>query len=147
MPIFEQGYQHWQGKLTGRGWRWLAITRQGVRVQMKSRWTMLVLLLSVAPAIVLATFFILWGLLERKVEVGMAIVDIFRLPRQVGQDPQAFRTATWTIAYHFFFDYQSFIAMVLVLFVGPGLISQDLRFNAIPLYFSRPLNRFEYFAG
>ncbi len=29
--------------------------------------------------------------------------------------------------------------MLLVLMVGPDLISQDLRFNAIPLYFARPL--------
>ena len=37
--------------------------------------------------------------------------------------------------------------MILVLLVGPDLISQDLRFNAIPLYLSRPLRRFEYFLG
>ena len=37
--------------------------------------------------------------------------------------------------------------MVLVLLVGPDLISQDLRFNAMPLYFSRPVRRLDYFAG
>jgi ABC-2 type transport system permease protein len=37
--------------------------------------------------------------------------------------------------------------MILVLLVGPGLISKDLRFNAIPLYFSKPLRRFDYFVG
>jgi ABC-2 type transport system permease protein len=31
--------------------------------------------------------------------------------------------------------------------VGPDLISQDLRFNAMPLYFSRPLRRVDYFMG
>jgi hypothetical protein len=30
---------------------------------------------------------------------------------------------------------------------GPGLISQDLRFNALPLYFARPLTRRDYFLG
>jgi ABC-2 type transport system permease protein len=34
-----------------------------------------------------------------------------------------------------------------VLLVGPELISQDLRFNAIPLYLSRPVRRIDYFAG
>ncbi|MGD0390964.1 MAG: ABC transporter permease subunit, partial [Tepidisphaeraceae bacterium] len=33
------------------------------------------------------------------------------------------------------------------LLVGPNLISQDLRFNALPLYFSRPLRRIDYFLG
>ena len=37
--------------------------------------------------------------------------------------------------------------MVLVLLVGPNLISQDLRYNALPLYFSRPLRRMDYLAG
>ena len=37
--------------------------------------------------------------------------------------------------------------MILVLLVGPDLISQDLRFNAIPLYLSRPVRRLEYFLG
>ena len=37
--------------------------------------------------------------------------------------------------------------MILVLLVGPNLISQDLRFNALPLYFSRPLRRIDYFLG
>jgi ABC-2 type transport system permease protein len=37
--------------------------------------------------------------------------------------------------------------MILILMVGPNLISQDLRFNALPLYFSRPLRRIDYFLG
>jgi ABC-2 type transport system permease protein len=34
-----------------------------------------------------------------------------------------------------------------VLTVGPDLVSQDLRFNAMPLYFSRPIRRLDYFLG
>ena len=37
--------------------------------------------------------------------------------------------------------------MILVLLVGPNLVSQDLRYNALPLYFSRPLRRVDYFLG
>ena len=40
-----------------------------------------------------------------------------------------------------------FVAMILMLLVGRQLISQDLRFNALPLYFSRPLRRSDYFIG
>ena len=38
MPIFDQGYQHWSGELSGHTWRWLAITRHGVRVALSNRW-------------------------------------------------------------------------------------------------------------
>jgi ABC-2 type transport system permease protein len=40
-----------------------------------------------------------------------------------------------------------YFSMLLILIVGPNLISQDLRYNALPLYFSRPLRRFDYFLG
>src|SRR5207245_8204448 len=36
---------------------------------------------------------------------------------------------------------------LLVVIAGPGLISRDLRFNALPLYFARPLSRLDYFLG
>src|SRR5262249_2935161 len=49
--------------------------------------------------------------------------------------------------YQYFFAFETFFAMILVLLVGPNLISRDLRFNAIPLYLSRPLRRIDYFVG
>ena len=53
MPIFDQGYQHWSGTLTGHTWRWLAITRQGVRIGFKNRYLRLVILSAWMPAIAL----------------------------------------------------------------------------------------------
>ena len=50
MPIFDQGYQHWQGPLSGHAWRWLAIARHGVRVQMKNRIVFYMVLASWLPA-------------------------------------------------------------------------------------------------
>ena len=37
MPIFDQGYQHWTGPLSGHAWRWLAVARHGVRATLKNR--------------------------------------------------------------------------------------------------------------
>jgi ABC-2 type transport system permease protein len=147
MPIFDQGYQHWQGTLSGRGWRWLTIARYGVRAQMKNRWTRLLTLMAWGPAVALAMFLVLWSFLERQADVGKLLINMFGLSPEVVANPLEFRIAIWTIAYHYFFQTQITFAMILVLLVGPGLISQDLRFNAIPLYFSRPLRRFDYFAG
>jgi ABC-2 type transport system permease protein len=149
MPIFDQGYQHWQGRLSGHFWRWLTITRQGVRVQLKNRWVRGVMLLALIPALLLATFMICWGLLEQQANAGVlnTIVEMFNLPNAVRNAPKEFRNPIWTIAYEIFFRVQLFIAFGLVLLVGPRLISQDLRFNAIPLYFSKPLRRIDYFIG
>ena len=62
-------------------------------------------------------------------------------------DPKAYRVEVWTLAYHYFLLTELRFSMILVLLVGPNLISQDLRFNALPLYFSRPLRRIDYFLG
>src|SRR5437879_1322472 len=147
MPIFDQGYQHWHGKLSGHAWRWLTITRHGVRAQMKSKLLRIVMLLALLPAAVLAFAMVVWGMLEQKSDLIMPLVGFFQLPQEVLAGPRAFRVAFWTIAYERFFFVEVYFSMILVLLVGPSLISQDLRFNAIPLYFSRPLNRFDYFVG
>jgi ABC-2 type transport system permease protein len=62
-------------------------------------------------------------------------------------DPRHYRLEVWTICFDLFLWLELYISMFLVLLVGPSLISQDLRFNALPLYFSRPLRRIDYFAG
>jgi ABC-2 type transport system permease protein len=149
MPIFDQGYQHWDGHLSGHAWRWLTITRQGVRAQLKNRWARIVSLLALVPALVLAAFLILWGLIEQKASFITPFLSLLRelLPAGVTAEPKAYRSVIWTIAIQQFFAAQITFTMIIVLLVGPNLISQDLRFNAIPLYFSRPLRRIDYFVG
>ena len=49
MPIFDQGYQHWHGRLSGQAGRWLAITRNGVLVQLKNRWVRWIVIAGLGP--------------------------------------------------------------------------------------------------
>ncbi len=148
MPILDQGYQHWDGALAGRGLRWLAITRQGVKAQFKNRWLISVLVGALGPALLLAGFLIAWGLFEQKAKVLDPLLFLFQgLPEEIRQGPAAFRSTFWTLAFTLFFRVQTFFAFLLVMLVGPDLISQDLRFNALPLYLSRPLRRIDYFLG
>jgi ABC-2 type transport system permease protein len=146
MPIFDQGYQHWKGMLSGHAWRWLAITKQGLRTQLKGRLVRIVLLLAWLPAIALVIAMALWGLVEQGSETILPLVKPM-LPPGVAADPHAYRHAIWTIAYSTFFKSEVFFIMLLMVIAGPNLISRDLRFNALPLYFSRPLTRLDYFVG
>jgi ABC-2 type transport system permease protein len=148
MPIFDQGYQHWKGAVSGHAWRWMAVTRQGLRGQMKGSLSIARILLIFAwmPALVLVVALALWGLLEQKSETALALLK-HMLPPGVIADPHAYRHAVWTIAYSMFFQFETFFIMLLVVVVGPNLISRDLRFNALPLYFSRPIRRVDYFLG
>ena len=149
MPIFDQGYQHWSGRLSGHAWRWLAITRRGVKTASQSRFVRLALLAAWIPALVLAFVLCLWGLVERQSALVESfkpmLTQIFGMP--IASGPRDYRVAIWTICFHYFLSWELWFSMVLVLLVGPNLISQDLRYNALPLYFSRPLRRIDYFFG
>ena len=148
MPIFDQGYQHWNGELSGHAWRWLAITRHGVRVGMKNRLLRTVLLAAWSPAVALAGILCIWGLLERKADIVKPIMQSLAfLGRQMILDPKHYRLEVWTVCYEAFLWAELRLSMILILLIGPNLISQDLRFNALPLYFSRPLRRIDYFLG
>lgn len=149
MPIFDQGYQHWQGRLSGHAWRWLAVTRRGVQAQLKNRWVLTAVMVAWVPALLLATVLAVWGLFEQKSALLTPFLGMFReaLPPEIFKDPHYFRSVVWRIAFDFFFRFEIFFAMILVLLIGPELVSQDLRFRAMPLYFSRPMRRIDYFVG
>ncbi|MFL5327491.1 MAG: ABC transporter permease [Gemmataceae bacterium] len=146
MPIFDQGYQHWQGPLTAFRWRWLAVARHGVRATLKSKIVRIMLLLAWVPALALVVVLALWGLLEQQAESVLTFLKQI-LPPDVIAKPQEYRAAVWTIVYDYFFKTELTWTIFLVLAVGPSLISKDLRFNALPLYFSRPIRRLDYFLG
>jgi ABC-2 type transport system permease protein len=148
MPIFDQGYQHWSGEVSGHAWRWVAVARQGIRVGLKNRFLRYVLFAAWAPALGLVLMVCMWGLLERKSSLAAMFTQIMSfLQPGVVSDPKYYRVDIWRLAYGYFLQVELRFAMVLILLVGPGLISLDLRFNALPLYFSRPLRRIDYFLG
>jgi ABC-2 type transport system permease protein len=146
MPIFDQGYQHWKGPLSGHAWRWFAVARQGVRIQLKGRIIRLLLLTAWLPAIALVAILALWGLAEQGNTTVLGLLGAIFGPT-IMADPRACRATIWTLSYTFFFRTEMFCIMALVVVAGPNLISADLRFNALPLYFSRPLGRLDYFLG
>lgn len=146
MPIFDQGYQHWQGRLSGHAFRWLAVARHGIRVQLRGKLIRFLLLAAWLPALALVVTLALWGLVEQGSETILSFLKPI-LPAAVASNPASVRGAVWTIAYSTFFKFEIFFIMLLVVVAGPNLISRDLRFNALPLYLSRPLTRLDYFLG
>jgi ABC-2 type transport system permease protein len=149
MPIFDQGYQHWNGRLSGQAMRWVPITGHGVAVGLGNKWVSRTIFGALSgPPIALAFFLLIWGLFEQRSSFLTPFLFLFEnLPEELKAGPKGYRSTIWTLAFRLFFEIQLFFPMILVLLIGPDLISQDLRFNAIPLYLSRPVRRFEYFLG
>src|SRR5947209_5233266 len=117
MPIFDQGYQHWKGTLSGHAWRWLTITRHGVRAQLKNRWTRMVMLFAWVPAAAFVAALALWGLAEQNADILQFIAKFFNLPPESTRSPQSFRVIFWTYAYNVFFTIEVPCSMLLVLLV------------------------------
>ena len=108
MPIFDQGYQHWQGTVASHAWRWLAITRQGVRAQLRNRRTKFLVFGALMPALVLVLFLAIWGLFEQKSDFIKPFLFLFTfLPEEIREGPRAFRATIWTLAFHIFLDRKS----------------------------------------
>ena len=102
MPIFDQGYQHWRGELTGHGWRWLAVTQHGIRVGMKNRLLRVLLIFAVGPALALAGVISLWGLVEQRASWAVALLRAMGGLNDLLDDPTAYRLTAWTLSFHFF---------------------------------------------
>src|SRR5258708_32038395 len=108
MPIFDQGYQHWQGKLSGHAWRWVAIATQGVRQQIRRRRTKWLVAIAFVPALGLSGVLIFWGLLEQQSRMLQPLMFLLQsLPEEVRAGPQAYRNAVWTYAFDIFFGIQT----------------------------------------
>ncbi|MGE3175279.1 MAG: hypothetical protein AB7O97_21820 [Planctomycetota bacterium] len=158
MPIAELGYRTWEGVRTGAGRRWLAITRSEVAIALKSskllrRFAML----AWVPILYFCPFFLAIGYVanpDNELAEGAVLTEIateFLPPGAIEQlraHPESVLPAIWAIAFYVFFAYtQSFLSMVMVAIVGPPLIAKDLRSKAFLVYFSKPIEVWQYLLG
>ena len=134
MTIKEKGYSHWDGELLVRKFPWLPITRYGIKLTFKRKFFRLTLPLSLLPAV----FFL--GLIYVSERLG----DFPTLPGDIVQllqiNPNFFKTYLTQ-------GFMLFIMLMIVIFCGSSLISDDLKHNSLQLYFARPLKKKDYFLG
>jgi len=124
MPIHDLGYQHWTGKWTSHPYRWWVITRQGILLLAHRKLFLLMLALSLMPFLV------------RCVMLYFAVV-MGRL--QVVKIDAGFFEA--------FLTQQLFFTFVIAIYAGAGLIANDLKANALQIYFSKAITRRDYLIG
>jgi len=134
MTIKEKGYAHWDGKLKETGLSWLPITRWGIRLTLRKKFFKLLLFISLIPAIVfLAGIYIS----ERLEDFRFMIRESQNF---VQINPAYFKS-------YFTNDFLLFMIVMILVFCGAGLIADDLKYNSLQLYFSRPLKKKDYFWG
>ncbi len=134
MTIKEKGYSHWDGEFSTKKLPWWPITRYGIKLTLKKKFFKLVYTLALVPAIV---FLVGIYLAER--------IDDFSVMMDGGSqfikvNPALFNTYLTN-------DFLLFMIIIILVFTGAGLIADDIKFNSLQLYFSRPLSKKDYLLG
>jgi len=134
MPIAERGYTHWDGELLERRRPWSPITRQGIRLAFKRKYFKFSFFVSLVPA-----FGFLVGIYASE-KIQDFKVMIKGAPTILQVNPGFFRA-------YFAGDFLLFMMLMLMVLAGAGLIADEMRHNALQLYFARPLTKKDYFMG
>jgi ABC-2 type transport system permease protein len=124
MPIHDLSYQHWAGEWTSHPYRWWVITRQGIAQLVRRKGFMVLLFLSLIPFLVRCVMLYF--------AVVMGRIALFKIDA-------AFFEA--------FLSQQLFATFIISIFSGAGLIANDLKANALQIYFSKAITRRDYLIG
>jgi ABC-2 type transport system permease protein len=124
VPIHDQSYRRYRGDRAPEGRAWTVIATAGIKTMLAKRKFLGLLLVAWLPFIVRA--------------VQMYISANFPQASMLAPTPETFRQ---------FLEQQGVFTFFITIFTGAGLIANDLRANALQIYLSKPLGRFEYIAG
>ncbi len=132
--IREQGYSHWDGQLVERKKPWWPVAAMGIRLTFRKKNFRLLFALSFIPAVVYLV----------GIYVSERVEDFKVMVRGSSQllniSPSYFKS-------YFTLDPLIFLMVMLMVFAGAGLIADDLKHNALQLYFARPLRKKDYLFG
>ncbi len=129
MAVYKRGYQRYQGPVTGHAMRLLAMPRYAWERLMQQRLMIVMLALSCIWPLLCAVFIYISNHTELWSGLGGGVSKMLEINGQF---------------FLIFMNTQATFSVMLAAMAGPGLIAPDLANNALPLYFSRPLTRFDY---
>jgi len=134
MTIREKGYAHWDGQLKERRFSWAPITGLGIRLAFRKKYFKFILFSSLVPAVV----FLAGIYISERIQDFQYMLRGNRQFLEV--NPLYFKN-------YLCGDFLLFMMVMILVVGGAGLISDDLRHNALQLYFSRPLDKRGYLVG
>ncbi len=127
MPIHRERYRRREGGVDLRGGAWAVIAANGVRSLVRKRAFLFLMILAWIPVVVRGVQIWAAANVPGMSQIGMLAVT-----------PSMFRD---------FLNQQEPLVFFLTVYVGSGLIADDIRANALQLYLSRPITRTQYLAG
>jgi ABC-2 type transport system permease protein len=127
MPIHRERYRRRESGVDLRGGAWAVIAAHGLRSIVRKRAFLFLMILSWIPVVVRGVQIWAAANVPGMSQIGMLAVT-----------PQMFRD---------FLNQQEPLVFFITVYVGSGLIADDIRANALQLYLSRPITRTQYIAG
>ena len=131
MPIYDQSYHHWSGHLKPNPKTWFIIARNGIRMLWR-RWMIILVIFASIPFLIRTTqIYLITGLGFELTNLGKAAQEL-------------------EINTKFFLNYlhdQNFFIILIVMLSGSSIIARDKQFNALQLYFSKPVSQIDYIMG
>lgn len=152
-----QGYQHWTGQSTGVWRRRLTITQYGLRLCWRSRLLKILFAIAWAAALALMVISFLVGQLLTPDSTVLSYLQenfgkraytvVNGLSAWVLLYPEVSVDGLFRVAFSAATQLYSVLAFIAVALFVPKLISHDLSSNAILIYNSKALTRFDYLLG
>ena len=127
MPIHRERYRRREGGVDLRSHGWVVIAANGLRILVRKRAFLFLMILAWIPVVVRGVQIWAAANVPGMSQIGMLAVT-----------PRMFRD---------FLNQQEPLVFFLTVYVGSGLIADDIRANALQLYLSRPITRTQYIAG
>lgn len=132
MAVYKRRYNSYTGSLTPEWSRFFVLTRYAFTDLFKSRFFVLLLVLSIVPCLFFAGYIFIANNKTVQLLMQMRSGDLFKVESQY---------------FVIIMVVQTQVAFLLNCWVGPVLIAGDLTNGALPLFLSRPFNRADYVLG
>ncbi len=146
-------YRRWSDQPSRRRWTWLAVFVAGVRLTNRATKVRTLIWMSLSFPIGSCAFFYMLAQLELLANTSEAsgmyefIKTFLRVDLSGVSRLAEYREVLWRTVFLFTFKAELFWVFVVVVRAGPGLIADDLKARALPIYFARPVTPLTYLIG
>jgi len=135
MTIREKGYAHWDGEFKDSRFRWGPISRYAIKLSFRRKFFKFLFFSTLVPALFTLTM----------IYVSERLGDFAFLTNDT--DALSFFEVDPVFFMRYFSEWLLFMIVLLLVFCGAGLIADDLKYNSLQLYFSRPITKKDYVLG
>jgi ABC-2 type transport system permease protein len=132
MAVYKRRYNPYSGSLSPEWSRFFVLTRYAFADLFKSRFFVVLLILSLAPTLLFASYIFIANNKTAQLLMQLRSAGLFSVETQY---------------FIFILMVQTQAAFLLNCWVGPVLIAGDLTNGALPLFLSRPFSRTDYVLG